>query len=588
MILAAEQHYLLPPGVSTVVIFAMTLALVAAWAALHRAARTTRAGMGLAMIAARVAVGFLTMLAAAQAAQRIVLLATNWPIWPIALAGALSIEAVLGLYRLERRGVSRPTGIALAVLRGAATLLVVVMLAQPVVSMDRDERLRRYVAVLVDESASMYIPDAQMTPSEKIRLAEMFGVKVATRFYRLEDVARRLRLARENVDAIYDSLAILKELKPEQRSRRLLDRRADLHEALGKLAELLGEQVVAVARATDGRLKLPGPVATELKHVKTEISRQIHDRLTQAAKFTEDDTEIRRKLPERFDRLMLALRRAAVAGEALAPTVEALGEKIDETFYSSLSPEDRQTVDRIAGRTRLQIARAVLLRRRPDKAGGDGPDESLMDRLKDKYGILLYSFASAPAETDTEWLEGLAPPDARAGPATRPATQPAAKQQTDLAEALGKVMTDTPAERLAGVLLLSDGHHNAARAVEPVARRLGLLHVPICSVALGSRKPPVDAAILAIDAPETVYAKDTVTVTAKVKLDGLAGKSARVSLYRGELLVDKRRVSIPADAFRTQVQLSHEPNSPGIQRSSRQTTPSRSTSASPTGAFRCS
>ena len=104
------------------------------------------------------------------------ILATNWTIWPIVLFGAAAIETILSLYGLERRVVSRRLGLALAGLRVALLALVIGMLAQPVRPWTLDKTLQRYVAVLVDNSASMYVPDTQLVPSEKMRLAQRFSV----------------------------------------------------------------------------------------------------------------------------------------------------------------------------------------------------------------------------------------------------------------------------------------------------------------------------------------------------------------------------------------------------------------------------
>ncbi|MCX5675612.1 MAG: hypothetical protein NTX87_11455 [Planctomycetota bacterium] len=142
MIPATDPHYVLPPSIPTALVYCLAVAAIAAWVLAHRLSRggvrkgvrnptTLRFLTPFLTFAVRVAVGFVAMLAVAQALQRPLTLATNWPLWPIALGGAAAVEAVLALYAMERRTVSRSAGLALAALRVALVALVVMMLAQP-------------------------------------------------------------------------------------------------------------------------------------------------------------------------------------------------------------------------------------------------------------------------------------------------------------------------------------------------------------------------------------------------------------------------------------------------------------------------
>jgi hypothetical protein len=561
MIAAGAQQALLPAGVPTPVVFLIAAASAALWAAAHRLppprARALRAGL----LMGRLGVGFVALLAAAQAAQRVVVLATNWPLWPLALGGAAAVEGILGLYALERRTVSRRVGAALAALRVAAVLLAVAMLTQPVAALHRRRDIPRCVAVLVDDSASMYVADTQMSPAEKVRLAEALGARGVRRQCRLDAAARRLRDAGERLKALHASLAALAEAPADLRRRQLRRRRDDLRDDLTEARDLARRQAEAVERAADGRLKLPKDLLAELRDVRAQLRLQVIDRLDAAAGLADDADA----LAERYGTLVGDVRRAAAGLAGLAPRVDAAGEELDALQYRALPAAARKRADALAARTRLKIARRLLLDRRgaDDASAGDRAGEpdapSLLERLEDGYAVRIYTFAGAVSEADRRRL---GEPD---GPTTGPTTLPPAQQQTDLAAALDKALADTPAERLAGVLLLTDGRHNAAAQVEPAARRLGVLGVPVCAIALGAREPPIDAAVLALDAPQTVYAKDTVRITAKLKLDGLAGRTAHVRLLEDDTLLDEREVRIPAQTFRTQVELSHDPETAGVR-----------------------
>ena len=55
-------------------------------------------------------------------------------------------------------------------------------------------------------------------------------------------------------------------------------------------------------------------------------------------------------------------------------------------------------------------------------------------------------------------------------------------------------------------------------------------------------------------------------VSTEVKLDGLAGKTVEVTLFRGDEPVDSQRIEVTGNAFRRRVQLADEPEDPGLQR----------------------
>ena len=154
----------------------MAALAVALWILLHvRKTRGTGSKAGRGTLGARAAAGFVAILATLQALQSVVVLATNWPLWILALGGSAAVETCLLLYGEERRLVSPRNRLALGCLRVTLILLVVLALAQPVRVVEWSESVRRCVAVLIDDSASMQTPDTRLTGSEKIRLAEALG-----------------------------------------------------------------------------------------------------------------------------------------------------------------------------------------------------------------------------------------------------------------------------------------------------------------------------------------------------------------------------------------------------------------------------
>jgi hypothetical protein len=90
---------------------------------------------------------------------------------------------------------------------------------------------------------------------------------------------------------------------------------------------------------------------------------------------------------------------------------------------------------------------------------------------------------------------------------------------------------------LAGVIVLSDGaqHAYAPRDLPPqtAARRLAEAGVPLWSVTFGQQRAEGqgrDVAVVNLSVAETVYVKNAVEVSGRVRLDGLAGRDVEVRL----------------------------------------------------------
>ena len=506
------------------------------------------------VLALRVGVGFVGTWLAFELLGRVVLLGTNWPLWPVALGGAALAEGTIALYALERKVVSRRMGAALTALRLALVGLVVLMLLQPVLASARSQTRKRTLAVLLDVSASMRIPDRQLPAHAKLRLAEAFSLRCARRPYRLEENAAALRHLRERLLPELGWLERLSAADGKAARAELVRRRADLHAALSDAQESLTDQI----RAVEGVLKevtTPGQrLRAALLDVKATLSGAVRPRLLDAAAWTHE--EQRGALPGRLNRLRDALRRAATGLAKAAPVLERAGRDLDDAMYDRLGPEDRAAVDALAALPRRVLAEAVLVHR-PVRPDGDESGESLLDRLSRQYDVKVWTFAGSLAEVDPRgWKDPVSMVLAGGDAATRPASgmTPAGGAEpevsrTDLGGALRKVLA--AGNDLAGVVVLTDGRDNGRVKPESPARQLGAQGAALCAVAVGGEKPPTDAAVVAIEAPETVYLTDKMFINVQLKLDGLAGKNVRVTLYDGDRPVDFKTIRVAGDTHPT-------------------------------------
>jgi hypothetical protein len=83
-----------------------------------------------------------------------------------------------------------------------------------------------------------------------------------------------------------------------------------------------------------------------------------------------------------------------------------------------------------------------------------------------------------------------------------------------------------------GVVLVSDGQHNTGPSPTEAARRLGEQHIGIYPVALGDRRPPPDAAVLALVSPPAVFKNAEVPVAVQVRVSALPAQDVAVELFR--------------------------------------------------------
>lgn len=555
-------------------------AAAASWAALYRlAGRLAPAGAAAAdvptpavrthraaLAAARAALAFGAVWLAIQILGKAFLLMTTWPAWLMAAFAAGAGEGLIWLYAVERRVVSPRTGRTLIALRLALLGLLLVMVLQPVWASVWTDWKKRSLIILVDVSASMHISDDHMPPHEKLRLAEAFSVAAARRPYEIERTAAELGSARKQMAAEAAWLERLAQGKKASARARLLDRRAELNEKIAGWADHLDRQAADLEAIENDTGVLDEQSRAALLDAKATLNRQVLPRLQDAAGWTSKQRQS--SLGTKLDSLREALRRAATNLGKAETALEGIGEEMDLALYNSLSPADRAAIDAVARMTRHELALATLLHRRRSPDDPAKTSDSLLERLAKEYDVSVFTFADSLTEADPDqWRDPVA--DALASPAPRqpvdgPSADEARPGRTDLGGALTEALSRLGGKDLAGVLILSEGQDNGPEKPEPIAAQLGGRGVALCAAVMGAARPPTDAAIVSIDAPETVYLADRMFIDAELKLDGLAGHEVKVTLYDEAEVVDTKTLRPAGESFRTHIQLAHEPDKVGL------------------------
>lgn len=539
--LVAQANNILPQAVPTIAVFALAAIAIAAWVATYVLAHRLGGPAWTARLkpVARVAVGIIAMMLAFDAAARTVLLSTTWPIWILALMASTCVELLVALYAFERGVVHRKGGTAALGLRIALAIGLILMLAQPVWSWDLHRDRPKTVAILLDNSASMHMDQKYLTPADKVRLGEAMGV--LARPYSLDALRGELGVIQRQAIETRDWLNTLKAVADETRGRQMDTRRTAMRKQFTDAVEtiearmegLWGEEADRTAsaqRAATANLDgaLSDKVVTALK-AAAEVLDQ-----TDADKLADEYAKL-------LDRTNGVLGVLADVQQSAGPLADAL----DAAYHARLPGPTKQKLDAMAARTRYQLARDVLRRQR--RGGAD----SFLAQIEGDFAVDLRAFDSTVRQVTLE-----------DGPSYRELT--AAQQQTALAGALDKVLADADASRLVGVVVLSDMRNNGPGRPRDVAGRFGWKSIPVCPVVFGSSQPPPDAAVASVSAPETLFPEDKLLVSAKIKLDGLAGRDVVVTLNDGEKEVGRQTIRVPDVAsLRREVQFACAPESLG-------------------------
>lgn len=513
------------------------LAALAAWFVLHRY-WTTQPRPAMAVRGALLA---LAAWLAIELVGRVVVLNRGLTQVAVSILAGTSIELMIALFSRERATLLPQVARRLLALRAFLLLLLLAVLLQPVFTFERTVRKDRFVAVLVDESASMDLGDPQSSVSEKLHLARLYGLPFA-KPNPLQTVPDEIASLRKELESQGAVLAAIGNQSPEATAAAIRRRR----EPAGKLLERLTAKLKAVRTTLGEAIEGPAKNRPPFQEVRGAI-----DPLLASLEAIEKQIEVEPDaalagglggLQNQWKSTVEALRKLELQ---LAPLPLAY----DEALAASLGGSETAELDRLAKTSRSANARRALTH----AAQGKTP---LIEDAGKNHPVRLYRFAAAPKGTEAAaWQAEPGPPDEKASQW---------RQATDLASAMSLAMQDTPPDQLAGVLVVSDGRHNRGSPAEPLARRLGQAGVPVASIVLGSKLPPRDAALTDASCPETVFLEDKVAMNVHLRAVGMKGRDVTVRLVYHKLVVDSKTVSVAEDEFRTLVPLGHTPKELGI------------------------
>ncbi len=223
---------------------------------------------------------------------------------------------------------------------------------------------------------------------------------------------------------------------------------------------------------------------------------------------------------------------------------------------------------------------------RAEKIASELAAGTLLDELRQTHELSVSAF-----DEEVRPLLSVAPRSAgEAAPRTgdSPNAQPAAFDwqqalrpvgtQTRLGEALQQVLSEHRGQPLAGIVVLSDGGHNAGIAPDAAIETAREDDVPLFPIGIGSDRRPSGLRVTDLTAPARAFPSDPFTVTGYLQSDGLAGRTVTVQLLRrdeashprgGEpgsgTLVEAREITFESDSETVPIRFEIEADATGRQ-----------------------
>jgi hypothetical protein len=188
--------------------------------------------------------------------------------------------------------------------------------------------------------------------------------------------------------------------------------------------------------------------------------------------------------------------------------------------------------------TRGQAARRIL----------DADGLHLLSTLAAKHDVELIGFHSTAWNVPFDRLDALFDPKEASNADKTPAPTSNPAGFTDLSLPLIRALERSGAGqgKLLGVVVLTDGRHNAGDPPVKKALELGEREAPIFSVVLGADLPPPDAAVLSVKAPPAVYKDASAGVDVRFKVSGMEKQELVLELHRGagkeKKLIEQRTI----------------------------------------------
>jgi len=203
----------------------------------------------------------------------------------------------------------------------------------------------------------------------------------------------------------------------------------------------------------------------------------------------------------------------------------------------------------------LAVDRSGSMSVRDDSSGASRFDQARRQvarwwtRLGDDFDLHLVAFAERAQKLSGPEELALLAPDGRS---------------TSLSRAILAARVEVPLDRLAAVIVVSDGIHNSARFPTDAAKRLGAV-VDTVGVGASLRDDGAyrDVQLAGIDCPDHLLLGNKAKITASVEAVGLAGQVIEVVLEDGHSTLDRAELTLDNIEGSQQVAFEFRPTEKG-------------------------
>lgn len=423
-----------------------------------------------------------------------------FPVWVLIPAAVLVAVLIFYLYSAQRQIASRRIVNWLTAIRISLILLLALLLMRPQVTWNNVTQTPETLWLVLDQSLSMAQKDKQATGIERLRWADSLGLlPPQARPEKLDRAQARLEaLHGDLVDYLQKAQVRLKALHEALLVQQKRDTGADEKETARLTQDYDNALKKWNAETASWNAELTDLVARLEKDPKIQES---------------DNASIARDLHAASDQCSAALGSGSdLPWEATATTLHAardrvkkLADKTDEELLKSPDPAVKAALDQVATMRRADIAYAALTGKSADLP------RSMLDVLEHQTTRVV-TFAGGQ--------QIIAASKAEIPKAIKAGIEPTGTL-TDLDDALKFVADHVGPNERATVLVVSDGRSNDGGDPSEAARTLGSRGVRVFTLGLGTKELARDAAVESIEAPEWIYKDDTLTVTARIRLDNI-------------------------------------------------------------------
>jgi hypothetical protein len=202
----------------------------------------------------------------------------------------------------------------------------------------------------------------------------------------------------------------------------------------------------------------------------------------------------------------------------------------------------RAAADAVGTLSRIDLLKAALT----------NPRLRLLSRLEKNYDLRPFAFGQLVTELPSRAVLPKLTGPASSDPAGIPQQHPwinaldAQSPLTALGDALRSILARERGQPLAGVFLMTDGASNSGAQPREVARMFRQEGVPLYVYGLGLTSPR-DIIVANLFAPEVSFVHDELSVTVRVRAQGLNGQTATLKLLLDRRIVAERQLTFGPD-----------------------------------------